>query len=292
MATRKKPAAKTSKSKAVATWEEELAKEAEVAAAMEANAGGGQFFSIKGGALSWNDAPIPDNEMAVIILDSVLENVYFEGPYDPDTPQAPVCFAFGRAEDEMGPHLIVTDAGQQLHEQCDGCEMNEWGSADVGRGKACRNTRRLAMIPAGQFDRSGEFEVFEDAAHFETAQVGYMKLPVTSVNGYAAFVKQVAGALKRPPFGIITKVSLVPDDKTQFKVVFEPMEKVGDELMPIVMDRHNEAKTLIEFPYQLDDGEYEEPAPKKTRRAPAKKKAPAKKAPAKKKAAARRGRKY
>ena len=264
-------------SKEVATWDEQLAQYADQAATMEANTGGGQFFSVRGGILTFQDAPLPNNEMAVIILDTIFENVYYEGRYDPDTPMSPTCFAFARDEAELEPHVIVSDAGQdQSTDGCKSCEHNEWGSAETGKGKACRNTRRLAMIPAGQFDRNGDLELLDDIA---SAGIGFMKLPVTSVNGYASFVKQIAGTLRRPPFGIITRVSVVPDPKTQFKVLFEPIDKVDDSMVEDILARVEEAKTLIDFPYQLDEVE-EEPKPK------AKSKAKAK-APA-----ARRGRKY
>jgi len=256
-------ATKKTQTTALVKWDEELAKQAEIAAGMEANTGGGQFFSTKGGILSWQDAPLPGNQMAVIVLDSILENVYYEGRYDPDGPQGPICFAFGRDEKTMQPHQIVIETGNQqcgASGQCAGCEMNEFGSAETGRGKACRNTRRLAMIPAGTFNAAGKLELIEDEEHYETTAVGFMKLPVTSVKGYASFVKQVAGALRRPPFGIVTKVKVVPDPKSQFKVVFEPIMNVPDELMGAIMKRHEEAKSTIDFPYQPND---EENAPPK-----------------------------
>lgn len=253
--------ARTKRSTALTKWDEELAKEAEIAAGAEASAGGGQFFSTRGGQLSWQDAPLPNNEMAVVILDAIFENVFYEGRYDPDAPQAPTCFAFAREEADLAPHKVVLDAGQaQSLDGCKDCEHNEWGSADTGRGKACRNTRRLAMVPAGQFNRNGDFELFDDEDHYATTAIGFMKLPVTSIKGYANFVKQVAGALKRPPFGIITRVAVVPDAKTQFKVVFEALEKVPDELMGAIMKRREEVMATIDFPYQLDNEE--EKAPK------------------------------
>lgn len=260
--------AKKSTSTALTAWDEELARQAEIAAALEANAGGGQFFSIRGGVLSWQDAPLPNNEMAVVILDSIFENVYYEGQYDPDTPQAPTCFAFAKEEDALTPHEIVVKAGQaQSTDGCKGCEHNEWGSADRGRGKACRNTRRLAMLPAGTFARDGKFTMFTEPEHYATTAIGFMKLPVTSVKGYANFVRQVAGALRRPPAGIVTRVSVVADPKTQFKVLFEPMEKVPNELMEAVLARRNEVDPLMDFPYNL---EVEETPPRSNKKALAK----------------------
>jgi hypothetical protein len=79
-------------------------------------------------------------------------------------------------------------------------------------------------------------------------------------------VKQVAGALKRPPHAIVTKVSVRPDPSSQFKVVFEPIVQAPDEIIPVLMKRHDEAKSLIDFPYQLDSAEEgEKPAKTKAK---------------------------
>jgi len=273
MATRK-----TSNSKAVANWDAELAAQAEIAAGMEANTGGGSFFSTRGGTLSWQDSPLPDNEMAVIILDHIFETVYYEGRYDPDVPQSPVAFAFGREESELRWHENSDPefAGQL----CSESEVCEWGSADTGRGKAARETRRLAMIPAGQFNRDGTFELFEDPDHYAKTEIGFMKLPVTSVKGFASFVKQVAGALKRPPFGVVARVAVVPDAKTQFKVTFEALEKVPDDLIGTIMERREEAMAAIDFPYTREETE-EAPAPRsRAAKKPAGRKTAAAKKPA------------
>lgn len=237
---------------ALVPWKQQMEEQAAIAAGMEASTATGQFFSTKGGILSFNDSPIPNNEMGVIILDSILENVFYAGRYDPDSPQGPTCFAFGRNDVEMAPHEIVID---KQHETCAGCPQNEFGSAETGRGKACKNTRRIAMIPAGSFNKGGEFESEDDEQHYVDAQAAFLRLPITSVKGYAAFVKQIAAVLRRPPCGIFTKVSVVPDASDQFKVVFTPIAPVPDELMPIVMKRNEDMKLLIDFPYKPFDEE-------------------------------------
>jgi len=286
-----KPAPSTSR--ALANWDEEMAKAAAAAAKMEEGAAGGQFFSVKGGQLTFADAPIRGNQIAAIIVDHVLENVFYQGTYDPDTPQSPSCFAFGRDEKTMAPHKIVIEAGQQecgASGLCHGCERNEFGSAETGKGKACRNTRRLALLSAGSFnEQSGKFELMDDAEEaLASASFAFLKLPVTSVKGYASFVQQLATTMKRPPFGIITKIKVVPDAKTQFKVVFEPLMNVPDELMPTVIKRHQEAEGVIEFPYRLDDPN-EAPAPRgKVGKTPP----PARQSPPARGAAPARGRRY
>jgi hypothetical protein len=245
---------------AVTNWDEQLAAEAQVAAAAEANAGGATFFSVQGGVLSFNDSPIPGNAIAVVIVDTMFENIFYEGKYDPSNPSPPTCFAFAKEEDELAPHKSVVELEQAQNDVCAGCPMNAWGTADQGRGKACRNVRRLALLPAGQLD-NGKFTLYDEEEHFSKAAMGVLKLPVTSVKGYAAFVKQIAGALKRPPFGIITKISVTPDPKTQLKVVFEAISKVPDHLMASIVKRRGEAPLLLDQPYNLEVDE----APKSNR---------------------------
>ena len=263
MATRKTTAAAESKSTAVIPWQEEMAKAAQAAAAMEESTATGSFFGTKGGILTWQEARLPGNRMAVIILDHVLENVYFTGEYDPDTPQAPVCFAFGRDEAELAPHddVSTTEGFEAQCESCKGCEKNKFGTAERGRGKACRNTRRLAMISAGTIDKAGEFTPFDDVEKIAKGTIGFMKLPVTSVKGFAGFVKSVNATLGRPPFGIYAEVRLEPDEKDQFKVVVEALGEVPDELMPTVLQRHREAADSIIFPYKPIDAEAEPAKP-------------------------------
>ena len=271
------PAASTE----LANWDEELAREAAAAAATEANAGGSEFFSLKAGVLSFGGNNLDGNQMAAVIVDSTFENVYYEGDYDPDNPQPPMCFAFARDESELAPHPTVVEAGNAQHETCKGCPHNEWGSADKGRGKACRNTRRLALLPAGTFKgpHKDQLEV-ADEDYFEKAPFGMLRLPVTSVKPYANFVKQVAGVLRRPPYSIITRIHVVPDAKTQFQVQFEPLLNLSNSMLPIIKQRREEAGLQIANPYPIaEEVEGATPPPKRGAR-PAPSKAVAKAAPA------------
>src|SRR3989304_573996 len=102
-------------------WDEEMARQAQVAADMENSVATGQFFSTQGGTLSWNGMPMPNNMMAVIILDSILENVYYTGNYDPENPQGPTCFAFGRDDASLAPHKVVVENKTAQSDVCHDC---------------------------------------------------------------------------------------------------------------------------------------------------------------------------
>ncbi len=143
------------KDKAIVPWQAAMEKDAKVAADMVASSAGGQFISVKGGQLTFGDNPFPNNEMAVIILDSIRENVYYEGRYDSDNVQAPTCYAFDHCEESLAPHEKVEEPQNKT---CKGCEWNEYGTSETGKGKACGNVVRLAVISGGDIDaKSGDF---------------------------------------------------------------------------------------------------------------------------------------
>lgn len=233
--------------KNIVSWNERLAEYADEAVS-EIGASGGQFFGTRGGMLTFGGDAIPGNEMAVIILDSIYENAYYTGEFNADKPAPPVCFAFSRNGKEMQPHDL---SGAPQYTECAGCEMNEWGSAERGKGKACKNIRRLALLSIGSFNKAGELVMANDAlAAVEAGEVGFLKVPVTSVKNFTAFAKTVTSVNRRPPFAVITKVKTVPDSNSNFKILFEKVADVPDELMDAVIARREEIIATIDFPYQ------------------------------------------
>jgi hypothetical protein len=164
----------------------------------------------------------------------------------------------------MAPHLTVVQNGTAQSKLCKDCPKNEWGSAEKGAGKACGNRRRLALLTAGKLDeKTGAFTAITDPDHYTSSAVGYLKIPPTSIAGYANFVKQLAAGTKRPPHGVFTRVKVRPHPKKQFEVSFEAIDICPNEIMTAIMARHNQEMSLIEFPYQLGDGSAKK-APVKT----------------------------
>lgn len=268
---KEKAAPATEPGKGLQPWDEQLAKYAAEAAAVEANAGSGlHSFSLKAGVLSLDDQPMPNNEMAVVVLDHILEDLYYANEYDPDAVTPPSAYALGRDEKTMrwSDDSIAPYAG----ELCKDSDINQWGSAKKGRGKACRNMRRLLMIPAGTFDKHGEFKLITDENHYKNAEMAFMKVPPTSITNWAVYVKQLAGALKKPPFAVVTKIKVIPDAKSQFKVTFEAMEELPADLFETLVSKHDQAAQLIMQPYDLSGDAEEKPEPKGKGKAAAKKK--------------------
>lgn len=237
----------------VNNWDAELAKYAGAASAVENQiATGGNFLSLKSGRLGYKGSEIPGNKLSAVVLDQILEHYYYEGEYDPNTPSSPVCFAYGEIADdgtmeEMRPH---PKSVKPQCESCDKCPLNQFGSAERGKGKACKNVRRLALISE------------TDLGDVTGAEVALLKVPVMSVKGWSGYVKQVADVLKRPPFAVVTTVSVVPDPKSQFRVQFELKAPIqdGQTIGAIIAKRESAHQELV-VPY-TPSPEAEAPATK------------------------------
>ena len=276
MATTKKTAAKKAAkttTKSMTVFEEKMREKAKLAAAIEQGVGGGgSFVSVQGGRLSFQGAEIPGNKMIVVVVDHILENLYYgDERYDPENPSPPLAYAFGRDEDTIRWHENSIE--EYAGELCKDSDINQWGSADKGKGKACKNIRRLALLTEDQI---------EDAESIEAATPAYMKIPVTSVKGWAGYVRQLANTLERPPLGVLTEISVVPDPKSQFKVQFKLVEAIDDaEILEALFAKQEIVEKEIEFPYapasEEEEEEDERPARGRAKPAAKKKAAPARK---------------
>jgi hypothetical protein len=224
---------------------------------------GGSFLSTQGGILSFDGEAMPGNQMAVVILDVVRERTYYTSKFDASSPSnlPPVCYAFGRDDDEMAPHTSMQSGPNYFVPQsgeCVTCPFNEWGSADTGRGKACSERRRMAVIPAGYYEgkrgsKDLDLHLFTEEEHYVNADIAFLKLPVMSVKDWARYVTMLAANLRRPPLAVITRVHIEPDPKSQFRVKFDLIEEVPPELFDVIMRRHEEAKAGIVFGYPVPE---------------------------------------
>ena len=232
-------------------WRAELSQYAAKTVKMEESMQTGNRISTRGGRLSYHDTPLKNNEMTVIVLAALIENVYYPGKFDPDKPASPICFAFSTDGEEMAPH---EKAHEPQNGTCAGCPHDEWGSSDTGKGKACKNGRRIAVMAME--------DVSVDAIdHGEIAQ---LNIPVMSVRGYSAYVKDLAMSAGLPAFAWQTRIWLEADPKSQFRVCFQAVDKkpIPEKFYPAILRRVKEAEKLIDQPYVFVE-QTEAPAKKK-----------------------------
>ena len=199
---------------ALSTWQQRLEDDAKKAVQQEAAVGTGNFITQRGGILTYQGTPLPDDELNAVIIDSMTEHNYYTDSFDPDNPAIPVCFAFGRDGAEMVPHDASED---KQNATCAGCPQMMWGTAKDAkgkprRGKACQQRRRLMLIPEDVLKGGPEA--------VKRSEVAFYKCSVTSVKAWAAYVKVLAATYKRPPYAFVTKMKLIKDADVQFRMTF------------------------------------------------------------------------
>ena len=248
-----------------AEWEQELGEAAKNESALEKS--GMQAFSLKSGVLTYDGNAMPNNEMDVIVIASAFEKAMFINKFDPNNIVPPLCFALAPEDEDMEPHDNSfkpqgnPDKDDEDFGKCKGCPQMEWGSdpnSPSGRGKMCKETRRLALIPV---------DALEDLAK---ASATMLRIPVTSVRNWSDYVHTLSAVSKRPPWSVITKIKVVPDKKNQFMVQFEAVDSINStELLTELKAARERAQTGVMNPYalmtqeQFDEIEAAKNAPKK-----------------------------
>ena len=81
--------------------------------------------------------------LGVVILDFRITHAYYPGMYDANDIKPPVCWSIGSTLDSM-PDDSVKDPNAA---SCSECMFNQFKSAPNGKGKACKEGRRLAVVP-------------------------------------------------------------------------------------------------------------------------------------------------
>jgi hypothetical protein len=145
----------------------------------------GKLFTLPGGRSS----PGP---MQCIVLDWVAINMVYAGVYNPNVRQPPLCWAIGKNLDELRPSDAVKTP---QNTDCATCPKNQWGSGAGGKGKACKNQRRLLVV-APDFSEGDE----------------PMSLYVspTGLKSWNAYVKRLASEHGKLPVQVITEIAFDP----------------------------------------------------------------------------------
>lgn len=252
MATKNVPA--KAKGGAAANWKDRMSKHVVAAVEQEQSVSSGAFISTRHGDLSFGGNPFKNNEIKAVIVDAILENNYYVGAFDSENPSSPDCYAFGRDEKTMGPH---PDAPAPQSDKCHDCKWNEFGTADTGKGKACKNTRRIALVPAMPLTEDG----------LRKDEIAFLKPPVTSVKAYATYVKMLGKVRGLHTAGVVTKITSAKDPKTQFKLSFEVEEDLDPAMINMALDRADAIADEIAFPYpKKNEEENKKPAKKPAKR--------------------------
>jgi hypothetical protein len=212
-------------------WMEEMKKEAKDTAAKEVLFG--SRISFKGGDIAIAGEKVAGNKLPVIIVDFACEKAFYGTKFDPQNTKPPICYAMGRDEKDLKPH---PQAPEPQAATCAECPHNKFGSADVGKGKACKDGRRLLCM-AGNVGLDG----------VQRAEILPALIPPTSLKGWALYLKGL-GEIGRPPFAVLTEIS-TKKVETYFHVTFELLGNVPNDLAYLAKQRQAGVEEMLFAPY-------------------------------------------
>lgn len=151
-------------------------------------------ISLKGKVFTMPDNTTNQGPLRAVILDFINFNAYYKKAYDPQNPVGPDCFALHKTISEMSPknHDGVPEPQS---EDCATCPMNQFGSASTGKGKACRNKIRLAVVPVDANDDTEPMTI---------------ELPPSSIKSWNSYISRLRqqGHL---PVQVVTDIAFDPN---------------------------------------------------------------------------------
>lgn len=147
---------------------------------------GGDFIKVQTDkSFKLPDGTVDKGPLSVVILDFISGNFYYDRPYKEGEMVPPACFAIGPEPDALIPHA---SSPVKQHADCKGCANNVFGTN--GAGKACTNTRVLAVTAPGPDD----------------APIYYLKVSPTAVRAWDAYVKSIKAQFATLPIGVVTDI--------------------------------------------------------------------------------------
>lgn len=180
--------------------------------------------------------------LQVVIVDFASKFTFYEGAFDPKNITPPACFALG-----TNPLKMVPSKNAPLSQatDCQSCPNNQFGSD--GNGKACKNSRILAVLPP---DADADTPMW------------VLNVSPTALKGFDGFVASVSRMFQTPPIGVVTTISF--DESVTFaKLVFtdpQPNANIAEHFA-----RQAEARDLLTA--EPDVSQYKSPAKAPARKA-------------------------
>jgi hypothetical protein len=209
------------------------------AAAMNERTAPASGISIRtaGKQFAFPDGRKTGDPVDLVVVDFVARNEFYESDFDKDNIVPPACFAIGT----IPTKLVASDnSPQKQSDDCASCPMNAFGSK--GKGKACSNTRVLAVLPP---DADADTPMY------------LLKVSATALKAFDGFVQGVSRTFQLPPVGVVVTVGF-DDNESYPKLTFSDARP--NEMLDVHFARQEEAKTLLS--QEPDVSGYEAPKPK------------------------------
>lgn len=139
-----------------------------------------------------------------------LTKTYYGADFNRDNPNTkPICTSLDSLEPD--PNVL-----EKQFDNCVQCPKNKFGSGKMGKGKACQDNKRIAVVPMG------------DIPNVAWGGPMLLRLPPTSLAPYTLYIESL-GRRTPPtmPYLLITRLSFDPD--AQLRLLFERVRWVTQE---------------------------------------------------------------
>lgn len=217
-------AVKKASSTAVANIQETLRQQAEANASRIGGSGGRSIRVGQDKSFTLPDGTKTREPLELVVVDFISRNEWYDRPFSKDDMGPPACFAISPEHKGMVP----SDSSPiKQADACNDCEMNVYGSSPTGAGKACGNTRLLAVLPP-----DGD----------ENDELWTLKVSPTALKEFDGFVAGVNRMFTLPPVGVVVTVGF-NEGKDYPSLTFsnpQPNENVAAHL-----GRQTEARELL-----------------------------------------------
>lgn len=187
------------------------------------------------------DQQVRESTFEAVILGASFDFRYYKNRFDPENPENPDCFAMGMTAE--GAQIELEDLGPpedlktKESSKCKDCWANAFETATEGKGKACSQRIRLALLSTA--NGTDPAKLMADGAR--------LLIPVTSIGGrvpdeQAGWLNWnryvgLLNDLERPTWSVITRFQVIPDPKVQVKVLFQPAEPINDPAALDVLEK-------------------------------------------------------
>jgi hypothetical protein len=196
------------------------------------SASSGAFLSWRGGTTKLGDDKLP-NPLPVIVLAASAERVYYAGAFVEGKAAAPECYSF----DGEKPHPQAKNKGAA---DCANCPLNEFGSATNGKGKACKEGARIALLHG---------DVLKKPEKITEADIVQARFSVSAAMAWRAFVEAELDGHDLPTWCFGISIKNENDPKTQYKLSFSATQITNDKILDLIAARVPAAERLVTTPY-------------------------------------------
>ena len=195
-----------------------------------------------GGRFDLPDGRSVEGSIEAIIVDFRAVHSFWPGKFDKNNVKPPVCFAVGLNPRQMAP---TDNSPDKQADNCQACPNNQFGSD--GDGKACKNMRRLALVPPRDDD-----ETQADTEH----DLWILDVSPTAIKNFDAFVSVIAKTFQTPPAGVAVTIGF--DTSVEYaKLTFSNPRLIGNA--GEVLALQEQAAVLLDA--EPDFSQLQQPAP-------------------------------